>query len=151
MGCIITTAEKCCVSLVPSCLCRKLITPLLVDDLVEKKLEKQAACTKENTYVHTNSQILGGLVGEDGKNINPLMFVRPKVVEMWNELEKIQPRTQLHVRGPPGTGKTTVAWAWACFTAQQNNVLWVHVHKFRQRLSSPSTRELACRSIPGYA
>ena len=57
---------------------------------MEKKLENQSPCTRENTFVRTHSLKLSGLVCEDddNSNANALMFVRPKVVEMWNELEK---------------------------------------------------------------
>ena len=146
MGCTLCTATKFCAKLVPSCCRHKLVSCLTNKDdltllekiqsnIMRKKLEEQTPCTRENGFVSTQSLIFGGLVG-NAASTKALMFVRPKVVEMWNELEKMQPSSkQLHVCGPPGTGKSTVAWAWACFTAQQKNVVWVNVDKFRQRLT----------------
>ena len=56
---------------------------------------------------------------------------------MWDELDKLtSPRSrtfvQLNVVGPPGTGKSMVAWAWTCFTSCQKlnkNILWIHLNK----------------------
>ena len=136
MGCVIVTANNYCSHLLPSCCRHKLVGCLVKKrNVLHKKLEDQDPCITQNKIVRTKSLKFGGLVGKDDINTSALMFVRSKVVEMWNELDNIQPRKQLQVCGPPGTGKTTVAWAWACYTAQKQNVLWVHVNKFTQRLT----------------
>ena len=52
------------------------------------------------------------------------MFLRPEAVAEWEQLNNFN--KVLHVEGPPGTGKSTIAWAWACFKARDTNVVWVH-------------------------
>ena len=63
---------------------------------------------------------------------------------MWQELDKLQsPQTtfqRLNVIGPPGTGKSMVAWAWTCYTAfglpdtQRKSILWAHLNKGDSRI-----------------
>ena len=57
---------------------------------------------------------------------------------MWSELDNLsstQEIERLNVTGPPGTGKSTVAWAWACFksfgsgTKNAKSILWVHLNQ----------------------
>jgi hypothetical protein len=31
-----------------------------------------------------------------------------------------------HIEGPPGTGKSTITWAWACVFARQQPLVWAH-------------------------
>ena len=91
------------------------------------KLVPQEPCVVPNSFVTAHLRTHSGL---DKCRDDLIMFVRPKVVEMWAKLQTLRAGTEnLHVRGPPGTGKSTVAWAWACFTAQTHNVLWVHINK----------------------
>ena len=102
---------------------------------MDKQLERQEPCSgqqMQNQFVRTHSRTFSGLIRpNDDHNANLLIFVRPSVVEMWNALDKME-GGQLHVLGSPGTGKTTVAWAWACFKAQQRNVLWANISKTKQ-------------------
>jgi hypothetical protein len=57
------------------------------------------------------------------------VFVRPESVEMWRALEaQVTDGGSLLVGGPPGTGKSTEAWAWARWRAMysKQKVTWFH-------------------------
>jgi hypothetical protein len=53
-----------------------------------------------------------------------LLFIRSEAADLWKQLNAFD--KALHVEGPPGTGKSTIAWAWACSQAKEKSVLWVH-------------------------
>ena len=99
------------------------------------ELVAQEPCVEPNSFVTARLRTHSGL---DSSRDDLIMFVRPKVVEMWKQLENLRKpggTQNLHVSGPPGTGKSTVAWAWACFTAKTHNVLWVHLNKSAGRIT----------------
>eukprot|EP00027_Filamoeba_sp_ATCC50430_P001241 CAMPEP_0168542330 /NCGR_PEP_ID=MMETSP0413-20121227/1289_1 /TAXON_ID=136452 /ORGANISM="Filamoeba nolandi, Strain NC-AS-23-1" /LENGTH=532 /DNA_ID=CAMNT_0008572197 /DNA_START=156 /DNA_END=1756 /DNA_ORIENTATION=+ len=53
------------------------------------------------------------------------LFVREEWAELWNELES---KDNLLFTGPPGTGKSSLVWAWCLHMAsQKKDVTWVHV------------------------
>jgi hypothetical protein len=56
--------------------------------------------------------------------------VRDETVELWNALQNTGGNS-LSVDGPPGTGKSTEAWAWALWKAKKDKVTvtWYHLTK----------------------
>jgi hypothetical protein len=86
-------------------------------------LPKQASCDGIEKFVTVSALQAGGW-GIDEQ----LIFVRPEAAALWSKLETSA--TALHIEGPPGTGKSTIAWAWACAKAQEQKVLWVHLDRF---------------------
>jgi hypothetical protein len=59
-----------------------------------------------------------------------LLYVRDETVELWNALNDTGGKS-LSIDGPPGTGKSTEAWAWALWKAKHDNVTvtWFHLTK----------------------
>ena len=59
-----------------------------------------------------------------------LLYVRAETVELWNALNDAGDNN-LSVDGPPGTGKSTEAWAWALWKAKKDmvTVTWYHLTK----------------------
>ena len=54
-----------------------------------------------------------------------------KQLTTWGWMQELvspnSPHRILMVEGPPGTGKSTITWAWACFLAQRRrSVVWGH-------------------------
>jgi hypothetical protein len=85
-------------------------------------LHPQAACDELNGFFTVENLDAAGLVGT---STSQLLFVRQEALDEWNGLESFN--GAFKVDGPPGTGKSSIAWAWACFKAQTHSVLWVHV------------------------
>ena len=57
-----------------------------------------------------------------------LLYVREEVTQQLHFLDK--PARKKVVQGPPGCGKSCVAWAWSCMQARGGtNVLWAHLRK----------------------
>ena len=60
------------------------------------------------------------------------VYVRKETRETWEALENaVNEGTNISLKGPPGTGKSTTAWAWACWKAKRFNkkVVWFHFTK----------------------
>ena len=59
---------------------------------------------------------------------------------MWQKLDIFASsrgkKSGLNVTGPPGTGKSMVAWAWTCYNSSRNkkNIVWIHVNKGNQKI-----------------
>ena len=51
------------------------------------------------------------------------LYIREEAVKMWRVLCGDQSR--LFVFGPPGTGKSSIAWLWACSNSKTRHILWV--------------------------
>jgi SpoVK/Ycf46/Vps4 family AAA+-type ATPase len=50
------------------------------------------------------------------------IFIRDDVRKQWEFLDKVTKFSL--ITGPPGTGKSTLAWAW--LLAQQSDFVWFH-------------------------
>eukprot|EP00750_Incisomonas_marina_P022432 INCI4969.3.p1 GENE.INCI4969.3~~INCI4969.3.p1 ORF type:complete len:755 (-),score=101.31 INCI4969.3:75-2174(-) len=89
-------------------------------------LHHQAPCDGANGVTHVDvCNLKAGGWPVDKQRI----FVRPQVAGQWRRLQGLlvdENHSTLKVEGPPGTGKSTVAWAWACYMARQQSVVWVH-------------------------
>jgi len=60
---------------------------------------------------------------------NGHLFVRTEWAKLWTFLTG---NSNLFLRGPPGTGKSSLVWAWCCWYASQNNPLrWIHITRFK--------------------
>ena len=75
---------------------------------------------------------------EDGCRVlhceETLVFIREQTVELWCALQdNFDNGFNTAVGGPPGTGKSTEAWAWALHIAKTNKlqVTWFHFSKCR--------------------
>ena len=78
-------------------------------ELSEQKLSDQQALTTIDQFVDIKQQDLAGLSVK-----NTRFYVRPESVDLWNKIENVTNEgNNLRVSGPPGTGKSTEAWAWA--------------------------------------
>ena len=89
----------------------------------------QVALDTSDTYIEVKQKRVG--FGTDCSD-ECLIFVRKETAEMWSTLEtKTASYFNLLVGGPPGTGKSTEAWAWArwkaCSTGKK--VTWFHFSK----------------------
>jgi hypothetical protein len=100
----------------------------------------QLACNDENSFV--KAQHLKAAGWSEGEQ---LLFVRPEAVELWQKLESFD--KALHIEGPPGTGKSTLAWVWACYKAKTQSVLWVH----RDHLGKGRVAKLGDKVIVSFA
>ena len=103
------------------------------------ELHKQDACVEDNSFVQTKNLQCGGWTDDEH-----LLFIRPEAAALWNKLNHFD--KALHIEGPPGTGKSTIAWAWACAMAQQKDVLWVH----RDHTGSGNVAHLGGNSIVSF-
>ena len=56
---------------------------------------------------------------------NFLLYVREDVVTFWEKLEA--QHKIFFIDGPPGIGKSTAAWAWACYAGRTKPICWIHV------------------------
>jgi hypothetical protein len=72
-----------------------------------------------DSFVKAENLQCGGWSAEE-----QLLFIRPEAADLWKQLNEFD--NALHVEGPPGTGKSTIAWAWACWQAKEKSILWVH-------------------------
>lgn len=60
-----------------------------------------------------------------GKQSTAPLYVRQEARDLWDMLEENDTK-RLYVLGSPGTGKSSLLWAWACRQANRNkNVLWM--------------------------
>mgnify|MGYP003884390987 CR=1 FL=1 len=81
-------------------------------------LRYQASCGTEGKTVLINAALRG-----KWNNTPRRIYLRKQAVAQWKKLDSL--RKVLHVTGPPGTGKSTIAWAWACHKAASTNIVWV--------------------------
>ncbi|EGZ07419.1 hypothetical protein PHYSODRAFT_306600 [Phytophthora sojae] len=73
-------------------------------------------------------------IGEDKKQL--VLYRRQELVNEWNEIERCCIRTYSHlwIHGPPGTGKSCAALAYACSLDRSEwDVLWIHSSGRRDR------------------
>jgi ABC-type cobalamin/Fe3+-siderophores transport system ATPase subunit len=96
-----------------------MILPHVVPVCVTCVLLPQVERAQENEFIECHHMNAGGW-----KDDTQHVYLRKHAVDEWNKL--CQSNKVLHIEGPPGTGKSTIAWAWACFTAQKETVVWVH-------------------------
>ena len=88
-------------------------------------LGDQTALDTKGEFVNVGQKTLAGFSA-----VESLLFVRSETVELWNALNDTGDKN-LSVDGPPGTGKSTEAWAWALWKAKKDNVTvtWYHLTK----------------------
>ena len=103
-------------------------------------LHHQAPCDGANgvTHVDVGSLHMAGLVSASAPHSQPI-FLRQEAIDQFVWLRafitgnhhvdtdggRVEARVA-HIEGPPGTGKSTITWAWACELARQQPVLWAH-------------------------
>lgn len=80
-------------------------------------------CNTPGKFVDIAHLVIAGL------DLSPSNHRRLYVRQEWDELWKKLCGTQnLYLSGPPGTGKSSLVWAWCCwFASQGNSLVWVHV------------------------
>jgi hypothetical protein len=90
----------------------------------EYTLIVQEPLDKPNTFVNVKQKKLAGFSSDSN-----IIFVREESVDLWKALNNaVTEKINLMVNGPPGTGKSTEAWAWALWIATTNKtkVTWFH-------------------------
>ena len=81
-------------------------------------LQYQASCCTASECVLINRMT------QDGRRKpSRWIYLRQEAVEQWNGLESLE--KCVHIEGSPGTGKSTLTWAWACYMAASTNIVWV--------------------------
>ena len=70
-------------------------------------------------FQHTGSSI-------HTRNVVPL-YIRKEAMDLWQSLSSFVTgrKTTLYVHGPPGTGKSSITWAWTCTNSNSREILWV--------------------------
>ena len=58
-------------------------------------------------------------------------FVRQEWVDYWNQYLS-GTNSNIIITGPPGCGKSSLAWAWCLFYGKDHIVQWVHIGKFQE-------------------
>ena len=88
-------------------------------------LGEQSALNTEGAFVNVGQKKLAGFSSDES-----LLYVRDETVKLWSALND-DSGTNLSVDGPPGTGKSTEAWAWALWKAKKDvvTVTWYHITK----------------------
>jgi hypothetical protein len=76
------------------------------------------------SWFKVNNLMFAGL---DFTNDEKILFAWDKCVKLWSEIDEIE--CAMIIQGPPGVGKSTEVWVWACHQAIElkKSVLWVHV------------------------
>ena len=103
------------------------------------------------THVDVGNLHKAGLVSHLAPNSQPI-FLRKEAIHQYVWLHKfmagklggrVKARVA-HIAGPPGTGKSTITWAWVCELARQQPVVWVHHPSV---LREPSTVTLVAGGV----
>lgn len=85
-------------------------------------LKKQEPCNISGKLIEVSR------LKEAGLDFNTsVLYVRVEVVRTWEFLEARHPAAAVY--GPPGIGKSTVVWAWACHLATTTNLRLCWIHK----------------------
>jgi len=115
-------------------------------------LHHQAPCDGANgvTHVDVGNLRMAGLVSASAPHSQPI-FLRQEAIDQFVWLRAFiagnhhvdtdggrEVARVAHIEGPPGTGKSTITWAWACELARQQPVLWAH-HSSNLRESTTVT------------
>jgi hypothetical protein len=59
-----------------------------------------------------------------------MLYIRRDAEELWDALERSSKENIVYVNGPPGTGKSSLVWTWACYRACSNDkIVWMHMAK----------------------
>ena len=78
-------------------------------------LKAQEPCNQRGKLVEVSR------LKEAGLECNiEVLYVREEVVRTWKFLEEGHLKAAIY--GPPGVGKSTVVWAWACHIATTTNL-----------------------------
>ena len=85
-----------------------------------------AAVDFREGFVEAKMVNIAGLIPSQEDLTVPL-YLREAAVTLLQSLNS--QHQSLLVEGPPGTGKSSLIWLWACTQAHQQNVLWLHVDR----------------------
>jgi len=85
------------------------------------------------------------------KSVEGTVFVREEFVQLWDRMQRfitMDDFNGLIVEGPPGVGKSTEVWTWACFVSSQlsKSVFWAHIYNQRSVFCVQMT-DSECRSL----
>eukprot|EP00026_Physarum_polycephalum_P004640 Phypoly_transcript_04662.p1 GENE.Phypoly_transcript_04662~~Phypoly_transcript_04662.p1 ORF type:complete len:553 (+),score=43.34 Phypoly_transcript_04662:310-1968(+) len=93
----------------------------------EFDLPHSQSCTNVGDVIPIQRLFLAGLGSSGADTVQ--YYVRLDAVTNWNILQNHDWGNGLIFQGLPGVGKSLLAWAWCCNTAQTKKVLWLHVNK----------------------
>ena len=108
--------------------------------LSESLMCPQHPLTEKDGFVEVQQKQMAGFSSD-----TCLLFIRKETVDLWSALDSaIGKGLNISVDGPPGTGKSTEAWAWSLYTAvnKQTKVTWFHFSKNRAHLGPASVNRL---------
>lgn len=77
-----------------------------------------------NPYLKIQNMAEAGLTQE---KTSAILYMRPEAVQLWDCLLN-ESKYIFNISGPPGTGKSSVVWAWACWRARvhRKKIIWLH-------------------------
>mmetsp|Transcript_999 Transcript_999/g.1221 ORF Transcript_999/g.1221 Transcript_999/m.1221 type:complete len:589 (-) Transcript_999:188-1954(-) len=55
-----------------------------------------------------------------------ILFMREEACQLLKKLQEDEDHSFL-IQGPPGSGKSSVVWLWACLMATTSDIMWVHL------------------------
>mgnify|MGYP003387623779 CR=1 FL=1 len=94
-----------------------------IDEPVSKRIKlpsqhlgDQVALETKGLFVNVGQKKLAGFFSDEC-----LLYVRDETVELWGALNDTG-GSSLSIDGPPGTGKSTEAWAWALWKSKKDKV-----------------------------
>jgi hypothetical protein len=77
----------------------------------------------ENSFVSSQHLKSAGL---SSTNNSSILFMRPEATQLLADLQ-LPEDLSLIIQGPPGSGKSSIVWLWACSMAAISDILWVHL------------------------
>lgn len=107
-------------------------------------LGEQTPLGTKGAFVNVGQKNLAGFSSKES-----LLYVRDETIELWDALNDTGDNS-LSIDGPPGTGKSTEAWAWALWKAKNDNVTVTWYHLTKNELVKVVVDGSTCEITTGY-
>jgi len=76
-------------------------------------------CDTSGQFINLSNLIVAGLDTVDQRR----MYVREEWTKLWKDLNGDE---NIFLTGAPGTGKSSLVWAWCLWRAQEETIQWIH-------------------------